>query len=75
MELQLPSPHEMAVTHWYWDYVMTIKLITESSLWEAKKQLEDIKAQMEVIVCFYAALGRQGGERGGRGKLKSPGFL
>lgn len=48
VELQLPSPHEWASTYWYWDYVMTTKIMTEASLRESKEQLEAVKAQMEV---------------------------
>lgn len=48
VELQLPAKHEWPATYWYWDYVMTTKLITESNLREAKEQLEAIKTQMEV---------------------------
>lgn len=48
VELQLPSTHEWSGTYWYWDYVMTTKMMTESSLREAKEQLEAVKAQMEV---------------------------
>lgn len=49
MELQLPSTHEWSGTYWYWDYVMTTKMMTEGSLREAKEQLEEVKAQIEVI--------------------------
>ncbi|CAN0040157.1 unnamed protein product, partial [Hapterophycus canaliculatus] len=47
VELQLPSAHEWASTYWYWDYVMTTKIMTEASLRESKEQLEAVKAQME----------------------------
>ncbi|CAM9413093.1 unnamed protein product [Scytosiphon promiscuus] len=40
VELQLPSPHEWASTYWYWDYVMTTRIMTEASLRESKEQLE-----------------------------------
>jgi len=52
VELQLPSTHEWSGTYWYWDYVMTMKIMTEGSLREAKEQLEAVKAQMEVH-CSY----------------------
>lgn len=48
VELQLPSTHEWSGTYWYWDYVMTTKMMTEGSLREAKEQLEEVKAQIEV---------------------------
>ena len=48
IELQLPSLHEWPGTYWYWDYVITTKLVTETSLWETKEQLEATKLQMEV---------------------------
>eukprot|EP00903_Cladosiphon_okamuranus_P014294 g13276.t1 len=47
VELQLPSAHEWSGTYWYWDYVMTTKMMTEGSLREAKEQLEEVKAQIE----------------------------
>ncbi|CAM9614987.1 unnamed protein product, partial [Laminaria digitata] len=47
VELQLPSEHEWPSTYWYWDYVMTTKIMTDASLQEAKEQLEAVKTQME----------------------------
>ncbi|CAM9878501.1 unnamed protein product [Ectocarpus fasciculatus] len=47
VELQLPSAHEWSGMFWYWDYVMTTKMMAEGSLRESKDQLEAVKAQME----------------------------
>ncbi|CBJ30997.1 conserved unknown protein [Ectocarpus siliculosus] len=47
VELQLPSAHEWSGMFWYWDYVMTTKMMAEGSLKESKDQLEAVKAQME----------------------------
>lgn len=65
VELQLPSAHEWPGTYWYWDLVMTTKLTSEYNLWEAKEQLDAIKAQMEASYLLKAGGGRGG--RTGRG--------
>lgn len=56
MELQLPSAHEWSGMFWYWDYVMTTKMMAEGSLRESKDQLEAVKAQMEVREAFFCFL-------------------
>ncbi|CAN0172427.1 unnamed protein product, partial [Ectocarpus sp. 12 AP-2014] len=53
LELQLPSAHEWSGMFWYWDYVMTTKMMAEGSLKESKDQLEAVKAQMEVSEAFF----------------------
>lgn len=56
VELQLPSDHEWRGMYWYWDFVITTKRMTEDGLWMAKRQLQAVKAQMEVSVLGFKDL-------------------